>query len=225
MISRRNNLGQIMANPKLKDVSKELLIELYWNQNLNQKQTASNLDVPRRSLTRRMKELGIPLRSLSERHRRKFSEEHKNKIRQALKGKPSPLKGRTFPEAWRKNMSDAAKRRCEDPIIRSKLQKGLHLRPTKPEMTFKQLCLEHNLPYRYVGDGSFWIGRRNPDFVHNEEKCVIEIFGSYWHSSDEVNERIEYFRRYGFSCIIIWDYQLNDSQEILKMLKKGWCGK
>lgn len=61
--------------------------------------------------------------------------------------------------------------------------------------------------YRFVGDGSFWIGGKNPDFINvNGQKKIIEMFGDYWHSREvtgtskrsHLQERIKHFAKYGF---------------------------
>lgn len=94
------------------------------------------------------------------------------------------------------------------------------VRPTLAEKTFISFCEEYDLPIRYVGDGKIIIGGRCPDFIHRTEDKVIEIFGSYWHSA--ANSRVkpcyhyqptlEHYKRCGFDCLVLWDYELDDKQ-------------
>jgi very-short-patch-repair endonuclease len=76
-----------------------------------------------------------------------------------------------------------------------------------------EICESHNLPYRYVGDGSLWIGGLNPDFIHNEKNVVVEVLGRYWHSNEEAQERAHKFRKCGFECITIWEEELCSSSD------------
>ena len=83
--------------------------------------------------------------------------------------------------------------------------------PTKPEMKFKKLCEERDIPFRYTGDGSFWVGYppMNPDFIHlNGKKIAVEIFGDYWHRNDDPQERITAFQKYGWDCMVFWEHEV-----------------
>jgi G:T-mismatch repair DNA endonuclease (very short patch repair protein) len=88
---------------------------------------------------------------------------------------------------------------------------------TKPESIFENICKKHNLPFRFVGDGSLWLGNANPDFIHNTHKVVVEIFGDYWHSP-LLNGNIRYtgtlegrrnqLKREGYKLIVLWESDL-----------------
>ncbi len=101
-----------------------------------------------------------------------------------------------------------------------KIGQGQHRRPTKPEIILLQLLGRLRLGYIYVGDGTFYIGRKNPDFICFERKTIIEHYGDYWHSEDQIEPRSEYFARYGFHTLIIWEHELNDIEQLLTKLKK-----
>lgn len=96
---------------------------------------------------------------------------------------------------------------------------------TKPEIRFLNICKKYHLPFKYTGNGSFWIGYPpiNPDFIHNNgEKTAIEIFGDYWHSP-LFNRAIKYvqllkvreniLKKYGWKLIVFWESEI--------MSKKG----
>lgn len=105
----------------------------------------------------------------------------------------------------------------------------MYIRPTTPEKRFMGLINKHNLPYKYVGDGKFWIDNKNPDFIHINKKEVIEIFGDYWHNP-QLNKHCKYenteegrqkvFKAKGFKCIIIWEKELNKPNWEKDILKK-----
>ena len=102
-------------------------------------------------------------------------------------------------------------------------------KPTKPEMCLTEI-LQKYFPneYRYVGDGQVWIARKNPDFIHNNDRRLIELYGLYWHKPEEADERIAHFNKYNFSTLIIWENELSDMDSLLEKIdtfnKGDYCG-
>lgn len=106
---------------------------------------------------------------------------------------------------------------------------------TKPELIFEEICNKYNLPFKYTGDGSFWIGKNpaiNPDFVEcNGKKIAIEIF-SYWHNpllrrniryGQTYRGRKEILKRYKWVLVVFWqeDLERKDAEQfVLNKLKK-----
>jgi len=103
---------------------------------------------------------------------------------------------------------------------------------SEPEW-FLNLHLEDRFPgeWMYNGDGSqgVVIGGKIPDFVNiNGKKEVIEVFGTYWHGEDEVEQKIAHYKKYGFKCIVLWDYEcyfVKDVEEKLGVVKGKPDGK
>ncbi len=62
--------------------------------------------------------------------------------------------------------------------------KGLMKRPTSFEQKICDLCLKYSLPFIYSGDGRFLINFKNPDFVNEKDKVVIEVFYSWFKIRD-----------------------------------------
>ena len=94
-------------------------------------------------------------------------------------------------------------------------------RPTSLEKQMIEIIKKNNLPYKYTGDGSFLIGRKNPDFVNiNGEKICIEVANTVLlhHPENYEKERREYFLKYGWKCIIIKTNKLIE-QEVLEKIK------
>ncbi|MEK6885263.1 MAG: NUMOD3 domain-containing DNA-binding protein [Nanoarchaeota archaeon] len=92
-------------------------------------------------------------------------------------------------------------------------------KPTKPEQTFIEIIRQNELPYKYVGNGLVSIGKRNPDFIHNEKNIVIEIFGRFWHTkelnslvTDKRTEKgtIHDYLQNGYQCVVIWEDELQN---------------
>ena len=90
--------------------------------------------------------------------------------------------------------------------------KAQHKHPNRPEKKLAKL-LEGTFPneYRYVGDGSFIIGGKCPDFVNvNGKKKIIEVFGIYWHEKFEEPQRINLYKQFGFDTLIVWETELDN---------------
>lgn len=112
--------------------------------------------------------------------------------------------------------------------ILSKFWKSAKLRPTSYEKTLKKIIKKNNLPYKYVGDGSFLIGYKNPDFVNvNGEKICIEVFESYFKNrtygsvENYIQKRNSHFGKYGWRTIFIDEHELKDENILLKKIKEG----
>ena len=122
---------------------------------------------------------------------------------------PSPLL-----ELWRQ---DDFKKKMVRAIVRAVCK-----HPNKAETkldTLLQLVFPNE--YKYVGDGSFIIAGKCPDFVNvNGKKKIIELFGVAFHNPNHAffevpyertqQGRIELFREYGFDTLIVWDFELDN---------------
>ena len=125
------------------------------------------------------------------------------------------------------------KKIAEDPIYMDQVVKAYIMKlraihqsnQIKPNRTEQQLldCLNELFPgeYRYVGDGEFILGGKCPDFVNvNGRKQIIELFGEYWHAGEDSQTRINYFRRYGYETLVIWEKELKDKYVLTNRLKE-----
>ena len=120
--------------------------------------------------------------------------------------------------------SESHRRICIERLVAARIANE-NIRPNKPESRFIELCKKYSLPYKYVGDGQFWLGYppKNPDFLNtNGVKQVVEIDGVYWHferhqkinpnlTREEVEDREKaHYSKYSFDCVIVWE---DDSDE------------
>lgn len=95
--------------------------------------------------------------------------------------------------------------------IKKRVHQSWHKKPTTPEKIVSQIIKLNNLPYKYVGDGGFILGGYCPDFLNtNGQKKVIEVYGDYWHRNDDPQQRIDYFSKFGFKILIIWESELKN---------------
>ncbi|MEK6932545.1 MAG: NUMOD3 domain-containing DNA-binding protein [Nanoarchaeota archaeon] len=116
----------------------------------------------------------------------------------------------------------------KDPEFLKKAMLSKFIRPNVPEKTFINLIEKNSLPFQYVGDGSYLVGNKNPDFISNDNKQIVEIFGDYYH--DENRRKLPYSRTYngtkkyyeekGYKILIIWEKELKDIESVLNKTRK-----
>lgn len=107
------------------------------------------------------------------------------------------------------------------------IKKILHKRKMSSlEIKFNNIVIELNLPYKFVGNGKFFIERKNPDFINtNGEKIAIEVFYRKHKCifyDRKINKKIDYsmlekwkksrteiFERNGWKIIFLDETQVN----------------
>lgn len=124
----------------------------------------------------------------------------------------------------RRKIGEANRRRWLRPGFAEKVLEKIrqHTRPTEPEKHL-DLLLSLYFPneWSYVGDGKVIIERKNPDFINrNGKKLIIELFGDYWHDASEAEDRMKFFKKYGFRCLIIWQSELKEPKTVVKRVRE-----
>jgi len=127
---------------------------------------------------------------------------------------PSGYENKTHTEAWKQNKSEAMQKLWEDKEYSQKVM--ARREKSGPELQFENMVLENTLPYEFVGFHTFKVGSKNPDFLHTTEKKVIEIYGDYFHKGHDPQDRIDYFKQYGYACLVIWASELKNTQSVLE---------
>lgn len=103
--------------------------------------------------------------------------------------------------------------------------KGLMKRPTSFEKIMIDIIKKHNLPYKYVGDGAFILGGKNPDFINvNGKKICVEVYCDYWHPKNYEEIRTKHFKKYGWNTIFINEREIDNESKILGKIKGEICG-
>ena len=106
-----------------------------------------------------------------------------------------------------------------------KMWEAIGQRPTRPELEMINIIELFSLPLKYVGDFSFYIGTKNPDFIDTLGlNKVVEVFGDYWHSEgrqEGEKERIKQLAKYGWECLVIWEHELKQlsNEEIVEEIR------
>jgi hypothetical protein len=136
----------------------------------------------------------------------RHSDETKRKMSKSRIG--VPLSGE-----HREKISIAASKLWKDPKYREKVikntLKSTLKRPTHFEKKIIDLCSDHGLPFKYIGDGQVIIAGKNPDFMEtNGRKLLIETYGKYWHPIDYEETRFKLFAKYGFRTLFLNDDSL-----------------
>lgn len=177
----------------------------------------------------------------SEETRKKISDAHKGKkLSEKTKRKLSEAnKGKHHSEETKKKISEAQKNQSEETKAKMREVRKCQKFPkhrTKPERIWQEIAIEkHSLPFKYTGDGAFWIGENpaiNPDFIHLTKKIAVEIF-SYWHDPLQRNGKVRYSHTYegrkkilkkrGWKLIVFWqdDLEREDAEQfVLTVLEK-----
>jgi len=167
------------------------------------------------------------------------SEDHRRKISEQRKGKNCkenhPNFGKPQSEEIKEKNRQSNLKKWNDPNsifnskeYRKKWRESVSRKPNKLEILINNLLKDLKLNYTYVGDYNFWIGRKNPDFVNEESKKIIEFFGEYWHSEkfrkikknnlEHEQDRIKYFNEYGYKTLVIWDYELKNMNNLIEKI-------
>jgi hypothetical protein len=131
-------------------------------------------------------------RIVSEETRRKISEANKGKTpwNKGIKGYHTSLKGRKMPEEFRKKVSEATKGRIP-------WNKG------KPRTEEEK---------RSISEGTRKAMANLPPEKWEEIKLKISKALKGKPKPEEEQERIDFFKRCGYNCLVIWEHELDDEQ-------------
>jgi len=147
------------------------------------------------------------------------SEEAKEKVRKANIGKKNPEHSERMKLLW------------QDPEYVAKQMKANNVQQNKLEKCLGTI-LQKLFPnqWKFVGDGRFKkyiLGGGCPDFVHVDQKKIIELFGGWWHGEERTGvpneqhgqERVDLFAKFGYQTLIIWEYELRGRRLLEKKLQ------
>jgi len=109
----------------------------------------------------------------------------------------------TLKEKWRTDKEYARKVMSRRPM-------------SKPEKEFQKIIEEYDLPYIFTGNVSnkvVVIGGKIPDFTHNTDKKVIEIWGDFFHKGQNPENRINYFKKFDYNCLVLWASEISRNRD------------
>jgi very-short-patch-repair endonuclease len=135
---------------------------------------------------------------------------------------------------YKKKKSVEARLRWQNPEYREKIIRSwaaaVHLRPNGLEKAFCDLLQSYFLnEWRYVGDGKIFIAGFVPDFVHREERWIIEVNGDYWHSSSDAIEKDKKkrgtYEKYGYKVLEVWENEFkSDPMGVVRKIMEYFYG-
>lgn len=137
-------------------------------------------------------------------------------------------KGRPMPPGTGAKISKAKMGHIVSPETRKKIathwqneeywlkqMKARQIKPNKEELKLASFLAELELPYRFVGDGQFILGGKCPDFLNVDgQKKLIEYWGEFWHRGQKPDDRINFFRQYGFETLVIRSSELRNKETL-----------
>lgn len=124
-------------------------------------------------------------------------------------------------DEMKEKQREISKKLWENPEYGHKVLSGVCQRPNKKEALLLDIINEVAPDqYRYTGDGSFSIYNLHPDFTNcNGQKKVIEHYGKYWHKGQNPQDRIDKFALFGYKCLVIWEYELKNRDDVAAKVK------
>lgn len=149
-------------------------------------------------------------------------------------------KGKKLSETHRENLSKSHLIAMNKPEIKEKISKAMlgrkqskeiirkRLRRNSPsslELKMIKIIKKYNLPYKFVGNGKFFIENKNPDFINcNGEKIAIEVF--YRDHKKKFRKTIEQwkqerqgiFAKYGWKLLFFNEIQVNEEEVRRRLL-------
>lgn len=157
----------------------------------------------------------------------KHTDEWKRDNSERNSGSRHPMWGKKHSEETVQKIRESQKRLWADPIYhenqRRRMIGGMDIRPTKPEIKVLSLldCI-YSHEGRYTGDGSFIVGGKNPDFVLNVngEDLLIEVFGDWWHRDEDPQIRINFFAKFGYRTLVIWEHELKNISRVVGRIRR-----
>ena len=91
--------------------------------------------------------------------------------------------------------------------------------PNKTELNLQNIINSVTNNFIFIGDGKEVIGGKCPDFIDKTNNKIIELYGDYWHRGQDPNDRINYFKDYGYDTLVIWESELKNVDNLKNKLE------
>ena len=222
-LERKSRLGYLNSQKTRDKISEAMKGKIPWVAGKTKK------DYPQLSNSG-VKKGNIPW--MKDRH---HTEKTKEKIRQANKGQIPWIAGKHHSQKSKDKMSESLKghiawnknKKMTKEYIKNALTRRI---PSSLEKKFQEMIDKHNLPYKYVGNGSFIIENCNPDFINtNNKKIAVEVYARYYKLKNHISiekwkkERRKVFAKYGWHIVYFDETQVNKNTVLEILGEKTKC--
>ena len=129
-----------------------------------------------------------------------------------------------MPSLYAKN--EGIRRLWRTPGFKDKKERILnaaqHSRPNKSEILLVNLAnIACPNEYQYTGDGTIIVDGLSPDLSNIDgQKKVILMHGDYWHEGENTQFIIDRYAKFGYDCLIIWEHELENRDEVIEKIRK-----
>lgn len=133
------------------------------------------------------------------------------------------LLGHKHSEETKAKIGEATRNLFKDEDYCRKWSQGMTNLPNKLETFFNEVTPKE---VKYTGDGKFFLTFedgtvKNPDFVVDHSRKVIELYGDYWHRDDNPQDLINQYAKINFDCLVIWESEIkSDLDAVLRRVDK-----
>ena len=233
-----------MANRWIYDA--EELRRLYICDRLSILSIASQKGVGYRATRNALLREAIPLRRRNTVGLHALSPETREKIRQSKLGPRNPNYGKKPSEQTLRILelgrklahSEAARRKKSQNRIKRGLSNGNRnpmakpenvrrwaranaLRPNRAERKLNRILAEV-CPgeFELNVEGTAIIGNKIPDFVEVNGNRLIELYGDYWHQGEDPQDRMDFFRTFGYETLVVWESELSSESELVQRIRR-----
>ena len=108
---------------------------------------------------------------------------------------------------WYEHVCEANKHQWENPSYVKAVMEAREVKPNKTELRLEKIVFPFG--FWFVGDGKLIVGGKLPDYWNGDHK-LIELFGDFWHKGEDPQIRIDFFKRYGYDTLVIWEHELEN---------------
>jgi len=152
---------------------------------------------------------------------------------EVIEKRAKKLRGQTRTGECKKRLSEQ-KMGIKNPMFgkkmtREQIRKFLRRRPMSYlEVKTQNVIDKYKLPYKFVGNGKFFIERKNPDFINiNGKKTAVEVYSKKQKDRFKIGgtdgwrkERTDIFNKYGWKILFLEQKDMSEFY-ILNTLKGG----
>lgn len=170
------------------EIPKEKVKNLYIGKKIPVSEIKEMFNCSATTLRKRLERYGVPIRNISE----------------ALKGNPSPMKGKHHTEETRKKLSMLTVRQLASGLMKVK-DTSIEIK-IEEELKRNHIYYQKNIPLCSV---------TVPDFYLPDYKIAIYTDGDYWHNLPIVKNRDEkqnkILKQKGYQVLRFWEHEINKS--------------